>query len=214
MNKPSYGPSGIAKWKFEQHALPAPWSNHIQTLPQRFLMYIDGDDGHGKTEYTLQLSKMLSTHYGKVHLNNVEQGKHIQIQQSVERNKFEAIPAGKFMYSAITDFKAYKEKLARRNSGRVQIIDSISYWPLNAKQIQELIEDFRRKSFIFVAYKKHYHANKEIAHLCDIKVRVEHFRATPRGRFGGNENYVIWDRPKKGNIQLLIDGMDKLNGSN
>jgi len=142
---------------------------------------------------------------GKVRLNNVEQGKHLQIQQSVERNKFTEIQPGKFQYDSIHDFEAYKAKIKRPNSGKIQIIDSISYWPLTANQVQELLETFRHKSFIFVAYKAHYNQNRPIAHLCDIKVRVENFIAAPSGRFGGNQPLVIWDRKKAINPQLTLE---------
>ena len=207
--KPSHGVSQILKWKFQENKLPEAWARHLGVLPQRWHIYIDGDGGHGKTEYSMQLSKMLATNFGKVHLNNVEQAKHPQIQESAARNGFADIPAGKFMYSVFSDFEAYRNKLRKRNSGRVQIIDSISYFPLSTKQVQELIEEFKYKCFVFVAYKAHFNTNKPIAHLCDIKVRVEDFKATSSSRFGGNEEYVIWNKPKKMSAQLSL-----LNGQN
>lgn len=212
--KPSHGVSQIINWKFQENNLPEAWARHIGVLPQRWHMYIDGDGGHGKTEYSLQLSKMLATHFGKTHLNNVEQAKHPQIQESVERNRFDEIPTGKFMYSTYSDFEDYREKLRRRNSGRVQIIDSISYWPLSTRQVQELIEEFKHKSFVFVAYKAHFNQNKPIQHLCDIKVRVENFKATSSSRYGGNEVFTIWDRPKKSNGQLALEIGQHVNGKN
>ena len=186
----SYGVRDIMNWKFAESNLPEVWLNHLGDIPERFTMYVDGDGGHGKTEYVIQLAKMLCNHFAKTHLNNVEQGKHKQIGKSVARNKFDTeVPAGKFIYSSITDFEKYKARIKRPNSGRVQIIDSISYWPLNQKQIQELIEEFKYKSFVFVAYKAHFTKNRPIAHLCDIKVRIEDFKAYPSGRFGGNRIY-------------------------
>jgi nucleoside-triphosphatase THEP1 len=184
----SYGVRDILNWKFEEQEFPDEWLKHFGNIPSRFLMYVDGDGGSGKTEYIMRTSQMLANHMGKVHLNNVEQGKHKQIKDSAIRNNFdETIPKGKFMYSSIKDFEKYNAKIERRNSGTIQIIDSISYFPLSVKQIQELIEKFKRKSFIFVGYKAHFAANRPIAHLCDIKVRVENFLAKPISRFGGNE---------------------------
>lgn len=209
--KRSYGVRDVLNWKFTEHTLPSAWLKHLGNLPDRFFMYIDGDGGHGKTEYIMQLSAMLQQHVGKVHLNNVEQGKHMQIKESASRNRFsEIIRPGKWMYSSMTDFDAYRERLKKRNSGRIQIIDSISYWPLNANQVQQLIEDFRYKSFVFVAYKAHFNQNKPIAHLCDIKVRVENFMATPSSRFGGNEVYDIWPEKHKRNKvpQLFENGVN------
>jgi hypothetical protein len=204
----SYGVRDVMNWKFTEQDLPKAWLDHLGNIPERFLMYVDGDAGHGKTEYNMQLSLMLQQYMGKVHYNNVEQGKHVQIQQSATRNNFEEkIRAGKWMYSIISDFDEYVEKISKRNSGRIQIIDSISYWPLSEKQVQFLIEKFRHKSFVFVAYKAHFNRNKPIAHLCDIKVRVENFRAYPSGRFGGNEVFDIWPEKHKKKHNGLVPSL-------
>jgi hypothetical protein len=202
----SYSVSDIMNWKFEQHSFPGHWAAHLGEVPQRFLIYVDGDAGHGKTEYIFQMAKMLTTHFGKVRLNNVEQGKHLQVQQSIARNDYTAtVPKGKFMLVCEKDFEKYKAMLRRPNSGRVQIIDSISYFPLSTEQVQELISGFPHKSFVFVAYQAHYNTYKPVRHLCDIKVRVENFVARVQAsRFGGTEDFVIWEKPKKLNPQLSL----------
>ena len=201
-SSPSYGVRGVEKWNFDFQELPEAWLKHLGDIPSRFLMYVDGDGGHGKTEYIMQASKMFAMHMGKVKINNVEQGKHVQIKQSLIRNNMSEIQPGKWLYKSIHSFEAYKKELSRHNSGRIQIIDSISYFPLSTGQVQELIESYPKKSFIFVAYKAHFNQNKPIAHLCDIKVRVERFIATPSGRFGGNEPYIIWDKKKPAQLPL------------
>lgn len=201
----SWGAKDIANWKFQENSLPTAWAKHLGDIPQRFLMYVDGEAGNGKTEYQMQISKMLSQHYGKVRFNNVEQGKHVQIKQSAARNNFSEIKAGKWVYCSIKDFDKLKEQLKRPNSGRVIIVDSISYFPLTVAQVQELINIFPNKSFIFIAYQVHYNHFKPVRHLCDIKIRVENFIATVQAsRFGGTEEFVIWDRPKKTNGQLTL----------
>lgn len=196
----SYGIRDIQNWKFEEQDFPQEWLKHLGNVPNRFLMYVDGDPGNGKTEYIIQLSKMLAQFMGKVHVNNVEQGKHVQIKDSLLRNKFDTeVKRGKWMYSNIRDFEKYEEKLIKRGSGPIQIIDSISFWPLSVKQVQKLVDLHRRKSFIFVGYKAHFTTNKPIIHMCDIKVRVEKFFAQPVSRYGGNEMFDIWPA-KHGNL--------------
>lgn len=200
LNKPrpkvahTYGAKDIASWKFEETKLPEPWASHMGILPKRFTMYVDGDPGNGKTEYQIQAAKVLAQHFGKVRINNVEQGRHIQIRDSIQRNKLTELKAGKFAYCSINNFEKYKEQLRRPNSGRVQIIDSISFFPLNARHIQELFETFKHKSFILVAYKGDYNKNYDIRHLCDVKVRIQDFVASMNGnnRFGGTTDYAIW----------------------
>lgn len=194
MAKRNYGVNDIQKWNFDEPNIPAEWAAHLGELPVPFRIYVDGDGGHGKTEYQMLFSKMTSQYIGKTHLNNVEQGKHKSIQQSHARNNFQnEVKPGKWMYNDINDFDEYVDFLRRPGSCRVAIIDSISYWPLNAKNIQYLFEEFPRKSFVLVAYEADAGKNKPIKHLCDIKVNVKDFVAYTNGtsRFGGNEPYII-----------------------
>lgn len=184
----------ILRWQFDEQQLPDAWANHLGNIDSRFLMYVDGHGGNGKTEYVMQFALMASRCLGKVRLNNVEQGKHSQIKKSIQRNDFAGqVPAGKFQYDNIRIFDDLKKKLARQNSGKIIIIDSISYWPLNEKQVQELFETFTNKSFVLVAYRAHLAKNQAIRHLCDIKINVEDYYANVEStRFGGTERYDIW----------------------
>jgi nucleoside-triphosphatase THEP1 len=189
----TYGARDIMRWKFEEHHFPGIWGQHLGTIPKRFLMYVDGDAGHGKTEYQIQLTKMLAAHFGKVRINNVEQGKHVQIQESSMRNKLHELKAGKFAFCSVNDFNVMVDDLKKPQRGRVIIIDSISYFPLNTEQVQQLIELFPNKSFVFVAYQAHYQSYRAVRHLCDIKVRVENFVAhVQANRFGGTAELYIW----------------------
>jgi hypothetical protein len=196
----SYGVNDILNWKFQENSLPEKWYAHLGDIPQRVLIYVDGEAGNGKTEYLIQLTEMFSNHYGKVHLNNIEQGKHRQVQESIVRNDFKnKIKPGKFTYSIITDYSEYCARIEKPQSGRVQVIDSISQWKLTEKQVFKVInhKKHRNKSFVLCAYKKHRVKNAEIEHLCDIKIEVVNFKAIVRSnRFGGGATYDIWpDRP-------------------
>ncbi|MAX23405.1 MAG: hypothetical protein CMJ19_02780 [Phycisphaeraceae bacterium] len=189
--KNNYGVGDIARWKFDKPELPKEWADHIGNPGKSFRMYIDGDPGHGKTEYMMMLSKMTAEYFGKTHVNSVEMGKHEGILESYERNRFEEeVKPGTWMYNNIRDFDEYKDKM-RRDRPRVMALDSISYWPLNVKQVQEIHELHPTRGLIFIAYLDHFKSNKPIVHLCDIKIRVKDFIAYPRSRYGGNKPFVI-----------------------
>ena len=185
----------IMNWKFEEANLSEKWTDHLGEVPERkWTMYIDGNDGQGKTDYTMQLAKELAMNIGKVNYNGVEQGKHSQIKESAIRHHFEEIQPGKFIYEKkLRNWDAYLKKM-KSSHPRVMVIDSISMWPLTVKQVQELLEAFENKIIIMVAYEAHYTQNKPIRHLCDVKVRVKNFKAEVRSRFGGNQPFVIWDK--------------------
>jgi hypothetical protein len=201
----NYGVHDIGRWEFTDIDLPAEWEKHLGEIPHPFRMYVSGDPGHGKTEYLMKLSIVMANYYGKVHLNNVEQGKHKGIKQSWVRNNFaEVVPAGKWMYAKkLNVYDDYVAYLSRRNSCKLAMIDSISYWNLTYDQVKELFERFPLKSFIIVGYGAHWNAHKPIRHLCDVKVKVADFMATMSGRFGGFEPYVIY---QKGYEQAMRKG--------
>ena len=191
MAKRNYGAKDIATWRFEEPQLPQDWTDHLGELPIPFSMYVEGEGGHGKTEYIMMLSKMIARHIGKVHVNNVEQGKHKGIKMSHIRNRIaEDVPAGKWMYNDIRDFEEYKTKM-KRDRPKAMIIDSISFWPLGTKEIQNLMAEFPRKTLVLVGYAVDSTKNKAIKHLCDIKVVVKDFKAYARGRFEGSKPFVI-----------------------
>lgn len=193
--KKNYGVNDIAKWTFDEPTIPEEWAAHPGELPVPFRMYVEGEGGHGKTEYVMMLSKMTATHIGKTFYNNVEQGKHKSIKQSHNRNEFKGnVRAGKWMYNSINNYDSLFKQLEKRNSGKVIIIDSISFFPLGAKQIQALFEAFPRKSFVLIAYAADSTKNRPIKHLCDIKVEVRDFKAYPRSRFEGNKPFTISEK--------------------
>ena len=192
----SYGVNDVLNWKFEDAGIPSDWQKHLGDLPSKFSIYVDGDDGQGKTEYNMRISQMFAMNVGKVHFNNIEQGKHKQITQSAVRNEFKkTVKPGKWIYSIIHEFDSYVEKLLAVNSGKIQIIDSISYWPLTADQIHYLFKHkkFRNKCWLLTAYQAHFTRNKPIAHMCDIKIRIiDHIAYVKKQRFGGGSPLDLW----------------------
>ena len=190
----SYSINDVLNWKFEDAQIPRQWIEHLGELPGRFTIYADGEGGDGKSEYAIQFQKMAAQFIGKTRNINVELAKHRQVRDSFHRNNMKEVePNRNVQYEVITEFDALVTRLKKPNSGKVIIIDSISFFPLNEKQIQELFEKFKNKSFLLLAYRAHYNKNKPIRHLCDIKVNLKNFVATiESSRFGGTEPYYVW----------------------
>ena len=191
----NYGIKDIEKWKFTKLDLPKEWSSHLGSLSENFRMIVEGKSGHGKTEYVLKLSKILAMHYGKVHLNSVEQGKSDSFKEAFMRCNMSEIEAGKWMLGSkqMRDFEYYFERMQRPNSGRVLIIDSLDYFSLTLNQYKRLHERFPHKSIIIIAWNDPMDAQaKKIKYMCDIKVEIIDFKAKIRSRFGGNKPLVVW----------------------
>lgn len=203
----NYGINDVMRWNFNEVEMPREWAEHLGTVCENFRMLIEGPSGHGKTEYVMQLAKMLAKHYGKVHLNSVEQGKSSTLKIAFKRNKMHEVKPGKLMLADKSQrvFDAYFQKVEKPNSGRVLIIDSLDYMKLTFDQYKQLHERFPHKSIIIVCWNDPMDTNaKKIKYTCDIKVEVKDFRAKIRSRFGGNKPYTIWDQRNRSNGQLQM----------
>jgi hypothetical protein len=196
----NYGPKDMMEWKFNDIQLPEVWLNHLGEISEGFRMIIHGKSGHGKTEYVIQLVKMLAMHYGKVSLNNVEQGKSKTLKAAAIRNNVTEIPQGKFTLCDPSQrvFDVWFKKLSGKNTGRVIVLDSLDYMKLTVDQFKLLHEKFKHKSIIIVCWDDPFDVHaKKIKYLCDIKVKVHNFKAKIVSRFGGNKTYTIWKNAHK-----------------
>lgn len=204
----NYSVNDIKAWKFSKLSMPEEWVNHLGHITENFRMIITGKSGHGKTEYAMQLSKMLALHYGKVSYNSTEQGRSASFKDSFLRNQIDEITGGKWMMCDPSQrtFEPWFKRLQRPNSGRVIILDSIDYMKLTIDQYKQLHERFRHKSLIVIGWSDPMDINtKKIRYMCDIKVEVDNYKAEIASRFGGNKTWDVWpDRHRKKNGQLHI----------
>ena len=91
------------------------------------------------------------------------------------------------------------ERLSKRRSPDVVIIDSFQYSGLTYASYKALKEKHRNKLLIFVSHcegeKPEGRAAKKVAYDADVKIFVRGFRAISKGRFitkPGN-HYTIWE---------------------
>lgn len=209
----NYGVNDIINWKFDDIPIPQEWKDHIGEISDGFRMIIHGKSGHGKTEYNMQVCKMFAIHYGKVSLNNVEQGRSKTLQAAAIRNKLNEIPAGKFTLCdpSQRNFDVWFKRLSGRNSGRFIVLDSLDYMKLTVEQFKKLHEKFKKKNIIIVAWDDPADPNfKKIRYMCDIKVKVHNFKAKIRSRFGGNKTWTIWENAENANYDT-VPAQKKLN---
>lgn len=175
--------------------------------PERNMkVIIWGDPGNGKTEFCIQLAKYLAQ-FTKVYYNSFEQGICKTLQDALRRNAMEEVN-GKVIFGDQETFEEMLERLSSKNSPQVVIIDSRDYINLTTAQFKTLIDRFPRKAFIIVCWqsggKPRGEFAKQIAYMCDVKIQVSNFIAHPRSRFGGNKNFVIWDKRAKAGEQTAL----------
>lgn len=99
------------------------------------------------------------------------------------------------------------ERLAKRQSPEVVIIDSINYLRgLRLSDYQLLSQRYRKKLFIIVAHEKGGEPKGALAQAirydADVKIRVEGYRAMVTSRYAtsevGGQDYIIWDKGAEG----------------
>ncbi len=166
-------------------------------LPEKsFTMSLCGDSGSGKTEFSVQLTKLLAK-FGKVLYCSYEQGISKSLQDALKRNDLKELK-GSVMFTSGGTFDDLVLRLKKRASARFCIIDSTDYMNLTTAQYKLLKKLFPRKSFIVVSWGKNdkpkTQAAKDIEFMCCIKVVVKNYIAFPRSRFGGNKPFIIWDK--------------------
>lgn len=187
---------------YDVYDIDGEWLESFGQIEKNFKMSITGDSGHGKTELVVKFVKHLCLKNStKVDYFSFEQGHSKSLQDAIQRNNMEEVK-GKVMFLTGGTFDEVLERLKRRASARIVVIDSQDYSELSTKQYKLLVKTFPRKSFIITSWSKNEkpknQAARDIEFMSCIKVFVKNFKAQPRSRFGGNKAFVIWD--KKDNI--------------
>lgn len=192
--KKAVGVSEFLRKKFVLLPLPEQWANHLGEVPERFTMGIFGFTANGKTDYAVKLAKML-TNVGNVLYNSMEQGISKSMQLCIDRNCMKEVN-GKITFVS----ESYDELLIRldkRKSARFIVLDSRDQMNMTAEQFYALEKRYPKKSFIILMYEKGAkpkgeHGNN-ILFRCDIKTRVRLFVAMTASRFGGGEDFTVWE---------------------
>lgn len=182
------------------------WAGTLGKVPHNWIAVIYGFSGNGKTEFCVQLAKMLCE-FGTVGWLSYEQRHGSDFQASTKRNRMEEV-SGRFYpidpianipqgVSLLEDLDNY---LKKRSSPDYIFIDSLDYTGFTWEDYVYLKNRYgSRKTFIFIAHSsKNGTLKKTISERIvfdgGMGVFVSHYIATPvKNRFGGFEPYVVWE---------------------
>ena len=192
----SIGISEFLERKFITYDFQGAWADTFGQPERNMKVIIWGDPGHGKTEFCIKLAKYMAE-FTKVYYISFEQGICKTLQDAIRRNDMKDV-TGRVIFGDQETYEEMMNRLSNKNSPSVCIIDSRDYINLTTAQFKTLIEAFPRKCFIVICWqsggKPRGEYAKQIAYMCDMKIQVRNFIAYPRSRFGGNKNFVIWDK--------------------
>lgn len=194
----------IGKTKFKAMEFEGDWLRSFgrPELSGSWLVY--GGSGSGKTTFMLQLAKYL-TNFSRVAYDSIEQGLTLSFQKAWERTNMIEVGNRFTLIEKESTKKEIWDRMAKRNSPNVLIIDSVNYMQdLNKKEYINLLSNFPNKLFIFVAHEKNKQPMGMLANFIrynsDIKIHVEGYKAFITTRFEdsergeGGEPYTIWEQ--------------------
>lgn len=191
--------------KFQTYELTGAWKLHLGKPEKNFQMLVYGNSGNGKTDYAIKLAKELAKLGVKVYYNSFEEGISCTLQEAVTRNELIDVN-GKIIFGNKESIDEMIDRLSKKNSACVVILDSRDYMNMTTEQYKKLVSRFPKKAFVTLCWEsggkpKSQYA-KDIKYMCDIKVRVFQFKAYPRCRYGGNETFLIWNKQAKEGEQI------------
>lgn len=158
-----------------------------------------GGSANGKTRFALQLAKALAKQV-RVAYDSLEEGMSLSMQHAIEEVGFADVKRN-FILLDGEGIDELKERLRKQRSPKVVIIDSLQYTGLTYTEYKKLRDEFRQKLFIFISHADGSNPKGAVADSVKydafVKIFVEGYRAYPQSRFGGNQEYVIWEEGAK-----------------
>lgn len=193
------GVKAFIEKNFNVYEFEEEWKLAFGKPEKNFKMCVYGDSGHGKTSFCVKLAKYMAQ-FARVYYNSFEEGISKTLQDALVRENMMDVQ-GRVVFGDKESYDEMIARLKRRNSPRVCFIDSRDYMDLTTDQYKGLIKLFPNKCFIIICWSKNDKPRgeygKSIEYMADIKVLVKNYIATPRSRFGGNADFVIWEEGAK-----------------
>lgn len=153
-----------------------------------------GDSGNGKTRFALQLCKYLAQ-FARVAYNSMEEGASKSIKKAFREVGMDEVKCAVILLNN-EPVDELKERLRRRRSPDVIVIDSIQYSGLNYRDYVALRAEFKNKLFILISHAEGKNpagrTAKSIRYDAFVKIRIEGYRAFALSRYGGSKPYTIW----------------------
>lgn len=156
-----------------------------------------GNSANGKTSFVMQMIRELCIN-DKVVYNSLEEGFGLTMKQTIKQTltgleKRYHRNLG-FVSESMSDLN---ERLNRRRSARVVVIDSFQYTELSYKAMTEFVEAHPTKLFVVISQADGKQplgrAARSLRYYARQKIFVEGYRAHSLGRINSGGIYTIWE---------------------
>ena len=166
-------------------------------LPERTgVWFIWGRSGNGKTSFVMQLIAELCK-YDRVAFDSMEEGDSLSMRQKLVRHGLSKV-GSRFHLLNAEPMTELKERLARRKSYNIIVIDSFQYTQMSYRDYIQFKEQNKDKLIVFISHAKgslpRGSAAEGVMYDATLKIWVEGFKAFSKGRFiGQTGEFTIWD---------------------
>ena len=197
MAKRAYSPKEIAAKTYKTLPWGGRWAECFGLPEENSTWFISGSSAAGKSSLVMQLAREL-THYGQVLYLSYEEGVSQSFQDRIKLFEMEKCQ-GWFRVVTEDTIEDLTARLKKRHSAKFIIVDSFQESGWEWPETKKLIENFPRKSFIFISMEaKGEPLGKPALRLrykAGVKVRVVGFRAYCQGRFNpdAGNSFVVWE---------------------
>lgn len=156
-----------------------------------------GASGNGKTRFAVQLVKYLMSFEGlRIAYNGLEEGMSETYRRAIIDTGLQMEKQSRYVFWDGFDYEDMKERLKRKRSPNVVVIDSLQYLNITYDQYKGLVRKYPKKLFIWISHESGTGPKggtaQSIMYNSNIKIRVHNYYATIISRYKGKEVFDIW----------------------
>ena len=156
-----------------------------------------GASGNGKTRFAVQLVKYLMSFEGlRIAYNGLEEGMSETYRIAIIDTGLQMEKQSRYVFWDGFDYEDMMERLKRKRSPNVVVIDSLQYLNITYDQYKELVRKYPKKLFIWISHESGTEPKggtaQSIKYNSNIKIRVHNYYATIISRYKGKEVFDIW----------------------
>jgi len=183
--------------KYELFEFDGEWYEAFDNPERTGIWFVWGNSGNGKTTFVLALVKYLAR-FGRIAYNSLEEGISHTIRKSFANVGMEEVGRQVVLIDG-ESIDELEERMSKRRSADVWVIDSIQYAGLTYERYKKLKERNRSKLIILVSHADgkmpEGRSSKKIMYDSTMKIWIEGYRALSKGRYIGPNGgtYTIWE---------------------
>ena len=185
--KRAYSPTDILNMNIPSLDFTGDWEASLGKPAKTGTWIIWGSPGNGKTSFVMQLAKYLCR-FDKVIYDSLEESTGLSVQKSLQRHQMQEV-SRRFLILDREPMEQLSERLSKRKSPGIVIIDSFQYSGLSYASYRALKEKHSNKLLIFVSHaegqRPEGRAAKKVEYDADVKILTVNGQLVAQGRSNG-----------------------------